>query len=218
MQGGEEAEKLKQAIDGVENATVIGEFAFGTNERRRRGTVREGPHRQVHLALGDNHNAYPGGQNSPSLHLDGVFLNATMWIEDDDTAIGSDVLELDYLYESTHSPSFRIAVSSSSIHIVVSRKRRRGGASRRSGRPGTVWSPPRARRTVPMRPLGRRSEGAFRSCRRRSRRPRPRLDAVDRGLQLLRLLTRPRCSTRPFPPSSVQRIGSFTWPSRPTRA
>jgi len=41
----------------------------------------------VHLALGDNHNAYPGGQNVCSLHLDGVFLDATMWIEDDDTYI-----------------------------------------------------------------------------------------------------------------------------------
>ncbi len=32
----------------------------------------------MHLALGDNHNAYPGGKNVSVLHLDGVFLNATM--------------------------------------------------------------------------------------------------------------------------------------------
>src|SRR4029078_4369279 len=31
IEGGDEAERLKQAIDGVENATVIGEFAFGTS-------------------------------------------------------------------------------------------------------------------------------------------------------------------------------------------
>jgi hypothetical protein len=39
------------------------------------------------MALGDNHNAYPGGQNVCTLHLDGVFLNATMMIEDDGTYI-----------------------------------------------------------------------------------------------------------------------------------
>jgi hypothetical protein len=36
----------------------------------------------VHLALGDNHNAYPGGQNVCSLHLDGVMLEASMQIVD----------------------------------------------------------------------------------------------------------------------------------------
>ena len=44
----------------------------------------------MHLALGDNHNAYPGGQNVCSLHLDGVFLNATMQIVDDGTYILKD--------------------------------------------------------------------------------------------------------------------------------
>ncbi len=41
----------------------------------------------MHLALGDNHNAYPGGKNVSVLHLDGVFLNATMQIVDDGTYI-----------------------------------------------------------------------------------------------------------------------------------
>ena len=78
----------EQAIDGVENATVIGEFAFGTSEKAPFGTPSEkGRIGTVHIALGDNHNAYPGGQNVCSLHLDGVFLNATMWIEDDGTYI-----------------------------------------------------------------------------------------------------------------------------------
>src|SRR5439155_1065043 len=44
----------------------------------------------VHLALGDNHNAYPGGQNHCELHLDGVFLNATLQIVDDGTYILKD--------------------------------------------------------------------------------------------------------------------------------
>jgi leucyl aminopeptidase (aminopeptidase T) len=91
IEGGAEAEKLRQAIDGVENATVIGEFAFGTSEKAPFGTPSEkGRIGTVHLALGDNHNAYPGGQNVSSLHLDGVFLNATLQIVDDGTYILKD--------------------------------------------------------------------------------------------------------------------------------
>jgi leucyl aminopeptidase (aminopeptidase T) len=88
IEGGEEAARLRQAIDGVENADVAGEFAFGTSEKAPFGSPSEkGRIGTVHIALGDNHNAYPGGQNVCSLHLDGVFLNATLWIEDDGTYI-----------------------------------------------------------------------------------------------------------------------------------
>jgi leucyl aminopeptidase (aminopeptidase T) len=88
IEGGEEAERLRQAIEGVENADVAGEFAFGTSEKAPFGSPSEkGRIGTVHVALGDNHNAYPGGQNVCSLHLDGVFLNATLWIEDDGTSI-----------------------------------------------------------------------------------------------------------------------------------
>jgi leucyl aminopeptidase (aminopeptidase T) len=91
IQGGDEAKKLRGAIEGVENATVVGEFAFGTSEKAPFGTPSEkGRIGTVHLALGDNHNAYPGGQNVCSLHLDGVFLNATMQIVDDGTYILKD--------------------------------------------------------------------------------------------------------------------------------
>ena len=83
--------KLRAAIDGVENATVLGEFAFGTSAKAPYGTPSEkGRVGTVHLALGDNHNAYPGGQNVCSLHLDGVFLKATMQIVDDGTYIIKD--------------------------------------------------------------------------------------------------------------------------------
>jgi leucyl aminopeptidase (aminopeptidase T) len=88
IEGGAEAEKLRKAIEGVENADVIGEFAFGTSEKAPFGTPSEkGRIGTVHLALGDNHNAYPGGQNVSSLHLDGVFLDATLQILDDGTYI-----------------------------------------------------------------------------------------------------------------------------------
>src|ERR671927_1351933 len=91
IEGGAEAARLRRAIDGVENADVIGEFAFGTSEKAPFGTPSEkGRIGTVHLALGDNHNAYPGGQNVSSLHLDGVFLNATLQIVDDGTYILED--------------------------------------------------------------------------------------------------------------------------------
>jgi leucyl aminopeptidase (aminopeptidase T) len=83
IEGGEEAKKLQAAIDGVENATVIGEFAFGVSEVAPFGTPSEkGRVGTVHCALGDNHNAYPGGQNVCMLHLDGVVLDASMQIVD----------------------------------------------------------------------------------------------------------------------------------------
>ena len=78
-------------IEGVENADVVAEFAFGTSDKSPFGTPSEkGRIGNVHLALGDNHNAYPGGQNVCSLHLDGVFLEATLQITDDGTYIVRD--------------------------------------------------------------------------------------------------------------------------------
>jgi len=81
--GGDDARRLREVLEGVENATVIGEFAFGVSEVAPFGTPSEkGRVGTVHLALGDNHNAYPGGQNVCSLHLDGVMLDASMQIVD----------------------------------------------------------------------------------------------------------------------------------------
>lgn len=83
IEGGEEARKLQKVIEGVPGATVIGEFAFGTSEKSPHGSPSEkGLLGTVHFALGDNHNAYPGGQNVSVLHLDGNCLNASLMIED----------------------------------------------------------------------------------------------------------------------------------------
>ena len=83
IEGGAEAERLRQVIDGVAGATTIGEFAFGTSEKSPTGSPSEkGLLGTVHIALGDNHNAYPGGQNTSVLHLDGNCLNASLQIED----------------------------------------------------------------------------------------------------------------------------------------
>ena len=88
IEGGSEATRLREAIDGVAGADTIGEFAFGVSDKAPFGTPSEkGRVGTVHLALGDNHNAYPGGKNVSVLHLDGVFLNATMQIVDDGTYI-----------------------------------------------------------------------------------------------------------------------------------
>jgi leucyl aminopeptidase (aminopeptidase T) len=88
IEGGSEATRLRDAIHGVAGADTIGEFAFGVSDKAPFGTPSEkGRVGTVHLALGDNHNAYPGGKNVSVLHLDGVFLNATMQIVDDGTYI-----------------------------------------------------------------------------------------------------------------------------------
>lgn len=81
--GSDEAERLRQVIAGVDGADVIGEFAFGTSEKSPTGSPSEkGLLGTVHFALGDNHNAYPGGQNVSLLHLDGNCLNASLLIEE----------------------------------------------------------------------------------------------------------------------------------------
>ncbi len=88
IEGGAEAERLRDVIRDVPGADVIGEFAFGTSERSPYGSPSEkGRLGTVHFALGDNHNAYPGGQNVSHLHLDGVILNASLQIVDDGTWI-----------------------------------------------------------------------------------------------------------------------------------
>jgi leucyl aminopeptidase (aminopeptidase T) len=84
IEGGDDARRLREVIEGVENATVIGEFAFGVSDIAPFGTPSEkGRVGTVHCALGDNHSAYPGGQNVCRLHLDGVVLEASLQVVDD---------------------------------------------------------------------------------------------------------------------------------------
>lgn len=91
IEGGDDARRLREVIEGVENADVAGEFAFGVSEVAPFGTPSEkGRVGTVHFALGDNHLAYPGGQNVSQLHLDGVILEASLQIVDDGTWIVKD--------------------------------------------------------------------------------------------------------------------------------
>lgn len=81
--GGADAQRLEQTIKGVGGADVIGEFAFGTSKKSPFASPSEkGLLGTVHFALGDNHNAYPGGKNVSTLHLDGVIYNATLQVLD----------------------------------------------------------------------------------------------------------------------------------------
>lgn len=83
IEGKQDAVRLRDTLRGVPGADVVAEFAFGTSDRAPLGSPSEkGRKGTVHFALGDNQNAYPGGQNSSRLHLDGVVLNATMQILD----------------------------------------------------------------------------------------------------------------------------------------
>jgi leucyl aminopeptidase (aminopeptidase T) len=83
IEGGAEAKRLKEVISGVDGADVIGEFAFGTSTKSPFGSPSEkGLLGTVHFALGDNHNAYPGGKNVSTLHLDGNILDATLQVLD----------------------------------------------------------------------------------------------------------------------------------------
>ncbi|MBA3234679.1 MAG: aminopeptidase [Chloroflexi bacterium] len=83
IEGGRDAKELQRVIEGVPNVEIVAEFAFGTSDKSPLGSPSEkGRIGNVHFALGDNKNAYPGGQNSCRLHLDGVVRNATLEIMD----------------------------------------------------------------------------------------------------------------------------------------
>jgi leucyl aminopeptidase (aminopeptidase T) len=84
IEGGEDAKRLAKVIEGVPNVEIVAEFAFGTSDKSPlgEGPAEKGRIGNVHFALGDNRNAYPGGQNSCRLHLDGVIRNATLEIMD----------------------------------------------------------------------------------------------------------------------------------------
>ena len=67
IEGERDAKGLARVIEGVPNVDVVAEFAFGTSDKSPLGSPSEkGRIGNVHFAMGDNHNAYPGGQNSAS--------------------------------------------------------------------------------------------------------------------------------------------------------
>lgn len=88
VSGGPEADVVREAIaEAGEGADVVAELGIGTNERARitgKIITDEKVLGTAHVAFGDNTGHY-GGDNSASIHVDGVMADAT--IEADGTAV-----------------------------------------------------------------------------------------------------------------------------------
>jgi leucyl aminopeptidase (aminopeptidase T) len=80
IDGGEDARRLRELIDGVPHATNIGELGIGLNPAARIGAdITETKKRQgtAHMALGDSAGGYGGTVDSP-VHLDGMLFDVTI--------------------------------------------------------------------------------------------------------------------------------------------
>ncbi|MFT9846879.1 aminopeptidase [Aneurinibacillus sp. REN35] len=85
IEGGKSAERLKKLIEeSDEGASNIAEFAIGTNPNARLiGNMAEDKKAwgTVHIAVGDSH--VIGGTVESSIHLDGLLLSPTVWIDEE---------------------------------------------------------------------------------------------------------------------------------------
>ncbi|KPD05180.1 hypothetical protein AM501_27955 [Aneurinibacillus migulanus] len=85
IEGGKSAERLRKIIEEAdEGARNIAEFAIGTNPNARLiGNMAEDKKAwgTVHIAVGDSH--VIGGTVESSIHLDGLLLSPTVWIDDE---------------------------------------------------------------------------------------------------------------------------------------
>jgi len=82
FEGGKEAQKLREIVEGAANGNNIAEISIGTNPRARvTGNVSEDKKGlgRVHVALGDN--IIYGGKVESPIHLDGVILRPTVEID-----------------------------------------------------------------------------------------------------------------------------------------
>jgi leucyl aminopeptidase (aminopeptidase T) len=84
ISGGEEATKLDEILRNAdEGSNMVAEFSLGTGHLEKLGTLSEkGKLGTIHIALGDNHHAYPGGKNVSKLHLDATIRNPTIEVDD----------------------------------------------------------------------------------------------------------------------------------------
>ncbi len=83
IKGGDEATKLRNIIEkGDKGANVVAEFAVGTGHKEISGTLQEkGRLGTMHIALGDNSRAYPGGQNVSGSHIDSLMRSPTIEVD-----------------------------------------------------------------------------------------------------------------------------------------
>jgi leucyl aminopeptidase (aminopeptidase T) len=81
--GGPEADRLREHVDGVENATNIGELGIGLNPLARiTHDITESKKRlgTAHLAMGDSAGGY-GGTVVSDVHLDGIVMMPTIEVD-----------------------------------------------------------------------------------------------------------------------------------------
>lgn len=81
--GGEEAKKLREILAAAdEGANMVAEFSLGSGHLVNFGTLSEkGKLGTIHMALGDNHHAYPGGKNVSKWHLDATVRYPTVELD-----------------------------------------------------------------------------------------------------------------------------------------
>lgn len=92
--GGEEADRLRRHVEGVENATNIGELGIGLNpEARITADITESKKAlgTAHLAMGDSAGGY-GGTVVSDIHLDGLVMTPRIEVDDVVVADGGKVL------------------------------------------------------------------------------------------------------------------------------
>ena len=92
--GGSEAELLRQHVDGVENATNIGELGIGLNPAARiNHDITESKKRlgTAHLAMGDSAGGY-GGTVVSDVHLDGIVMTPRVEVDGQVVAADGEVL------------------------------------------------------------------------------------------------------------------------------
>ena len=94
IEGGAEAERLRRHVEGVDNATNIGELGIGLNPKARiNHDITESKKRlgTAHLAMGDSAGGY-GGTVVSDVHLDGIVMTPRIEVDGRVVADGGRVL------------------------------------------------------------------------------------------------------------------------------
>lgn len=94
IRGGEEADRLRRHVEGVENAENLGELGIGLNPQARiTSDITESKKSlgTAHLAMGDSAGGY-GGTVVSAVHLDGLVMTPRIEVDDVVVADGGRVL------------------------------------------------------------------------------------------------------------------------------
>jgi leucyl aminopeptidase (aminopeptidase T) len=94
IEGGADAARLREMIDGIPGSTNLAELGIGLNPAARiSDDITESKKRlgTAHLALGDNAGGYGGVVECP-LHIDGMLFDVTICIDGEDVVRNGEVL------------------------------------------------------------------------------------------------------------------------------